>query len=377
MNSKVPFYIALVVIAVLAVATCVESSMGTDAVHRMIYGAGWFRILWLALAVTGTWMAVRWQLWRKPAVALLHLSFLVILFGAYLSSQLRTAGSIMLYEGDQTSMFLTEEGRVGHFDFTLRLDSFRIDRYKDSGEPSGFRSHVSIIDSNSFAGSASNAADKAIISMNNILRYHGMRFYQNSYTPDGRGTILSVVHDPYGIGVTYAGYAMLFLSAMLLLIPRRLKKPSTAVALIATLAVVATVAYTLRWTRNDHLLPVLRSPLLAIHVGVIIMAYCLLLALVFRPSRRLLVVAMMFLVCGIFIGAVWANISWGVYWSWDPKEVWALITMFIYCLPLHQRSLPWFADDRHLRVYLRLAFVSVLITYFGVNFLLGGMHSYV
>ena len=73
---------------------------------------------------------------------------------------------------------------------------------------------------------------------------------------------------------------------------------------------------------------------------------------------------------------MWANISWGTYWSWDPKEVWALITMFIYCLPLHRRSLTWFADDRRRRLYLSAALLSVIITYFGVNLFLGGMHSY-
>lgn len=376
MNSKVPFYITIVAIAVLVVATFVEPVLGSDAVHRAVYGTWWFRGLWGVLAASGAWMCIRWKLWRQPAAMMLHASFLVILAGALTTTLTSTEGSMMLYEGEESAMFLTRDKHVAHMDFTLRLDSFRIDRYAATGEPSGYRSHVSIIDPNSSASSVSNAADTATISMNHILRYRRLRFYQASYTPDERGTILSVVHDPYGIGITYAGYALLFLSAIALLIPRRLKKPSTAAAAIAAIATIATVAYTLRWTLNEELLPVLRSPLLALHVGVIIMAYCLLLALVFKPSRRLLLVAMMFLISGIFIGAIWANISWGNYWSWDPKEVWALITMLIYCLPLHKRSLPWFGDDRHLKIYLRLAFAAVLFTYFGVNFVLGGLHSY-
>lgn len=364
------------VIAVLVVATFVEPALGSDAVHRVIYGTWWFRGLWGVLAATGAWMCIRRKLWKQPAAMMLHASFLVILAGALTTALTSTEGSMMLYEGEESAMFLTKDKHVAHMDFTLRLDSFRIDRYAATGEPSGYRSHVSILDPNSSADSFSNAGDTATISMNHILRYRRLRFYQASYTPDGSGTILTVVHDPYGIGITYAGYALLFLSAIALLVPRRLKKPSTAAAAIATLAVVATVGYTLRWTLNENLLPVLRSPLLALHVGVIIMAYCLLLALVFKPSRRLLLVALMFLISGIFIGAIWANISWGNYWSWDPKEVWALITMLIYCLPLHKRSLPWFNDDRHLKIYLRLAFAAVLFTYFGVNFILGGLHSY-
>lgn len=375
-KTKIPFIISVLVIAVLVIATFAEPVTGSEAIHRLCYGTWWFRILWAALATSGAWMCVRWKLWKKPAVALLHVSFLVILAGALTTALTSTSGSIMLYEGEESSMFLSSDRRVAHMDFTIRLDSFRIDRYADDGSPKDYRSHVSIIDPNSSASSISNANDAAVISMNHILRYRRLRFYQASYTPDGRGTILSIVHDPYGIGITYAGYALLFLSAVWIIIPRRLKRPTTAATVVGTIAIGATIIYTLRWTHADHLLPVLRSPLLAIHVGTIIMAYCLLLVLVFRPNRALLKVALMFLLCGIFLGAIWANISWGNYWSWDPKEVWALITTLIYCLPLHQRSFPWFADERHLRLYLRLAFLSVLITYFGVNYVLGGMHSY-
>ena len=86
--------------------------------------------------------------------------------------------------------------------------------------------------------------------------------------------------------------------------------------------------------------------------------------------------ALFLLTAGIFIGAIWANVSWGRYWGWDPKEVWALITMLIYSLPLHRASLKIFQNPRFLNWYYIFAFLSVVITYFGVNFILGGMHSY-
>ncbi|MBF1071258.1 MAG: cytochrome c biogenesis protein CcsA, partial [Prevotellaceae bacterium] len=79
---------------------------------------------------------------------------------------------------------------------------------------------------------------------------------------------------------------------------------------------------------------------------------------------------------GIFIGAIWANVSWGRYWGWDPKEVWALITMLIYSFALHPGLLPVLRRPRPFHWFVLLAFLSVLFTYFGVNFLLGGMHSY-
>ena len=147
------------------------------------------------------------------------------------------------------------------------------------------------------------------------------------------------------------------------------------------------------------LMPVLTSPLLCIHVVTIMIAYSLFAFMMLNGitavvlscskknclfpvvrlqiiSRIILYPALFFLMAGIFIGAVWANISWGRYWGWDPKEVWALITMLIYALALHPASLPWFRRPMFFHLFTILAFLSVLITYFGVNFVLGGMHSY-
>ena len=86
--------------------------------------------------------------------------------------------------------------------------------------------------------------------------------------------------------------------------------------------------------------------------------------------------AVFLLTFGTFLGAVWANISWGSYWAWDPKETWALITMLIYAMMLHGGALRPFRHPRFFHLYSILAFVAVLITYFGVNLILGGMHSY-
>jgi len=85
---------------------------------------------------------------------------------------------------------------------------------------------------------------------------------------------------------------------------------------------------------------------------------------------------MLFLGIGIFLGAMWANVSWGRYWAWDPKEVWTLITFMLYGVALHGDSLSWLNRSRTFHVYLLCSFLAVLMTYFGVNFLLGGMHSY-
>ena len=91
-------------------------------------------------------------------------------------------------------------------------------------------------------------------------------------------------------------------------------------------------------------------------------------------SRLLLYPAITCLGLGIFIGAVWANISWGTYWSWDPKETWALITFMVYAVAIHDTPLTGNAKRFH--IFMILAFMSIVMTYFWVNYLLGGMHSY-
>lgn len=148
------------------------------------------------------------------------------------------------------------------------------------------------------------------------------------------------------------------------------------------------------------LMPVLGSPLLSIHVSIIMIAYALLsftfvlslVAIVVEffgkdkvdeklqqlqlVSQLLLLPAMTLLGIGIFVGAIWANQSWGRYWGWDPKEVWALITFMFYSVPLHGSLLRPMRKPINYHYYMIVAFFTVVMTYWGVNYLLGGMHSY-
>lgn len=93
-------------------------------------------------------------------------------------------------------------------------------------------------------------------------------------------------------------------------------------------------------------------------------------------SRFFLYPAIAALAIGIFLGAVWAGQSWGQYWSWDPKETWALITMMVYAVPLHTGTVEKLRRPMAYHIYMVLAFLAILMTYFGVNFFLGGLHSY-
>lgn len=152
------------------------------------------------------------------------------------------------------------------------------------------------------------------------------------------------------------------------------------------------------------LMPVLLSPWLSLHVSLIMMSYALFSFMMLNGvtacvlwltgrkrnpvktaervegleliSRLFLYPATFFLGIGIFVGAVWANVSWGSYWSWDPKEVWALITFLVYAFPMHTKNLRIFSSPIFFHLFMILAFGTVLMTYFGVNYILGGMHSY-
>lgn len=152
----------------------------------------------------------------------------------------------------------------------------------------------------------------------------------------------------------------------------------------------------------NPLVPVLKSPWLMFHVAVIVAAYgffgiSFLLGIVnlsimtFRKNdphllcrmkelsiinNLSLLVGLVLMTTGTFIGAVWANESWGRYWGWDPKETWALITVVVYTVVTHLHLVKKWDNLWLFNLLSVLAFSSVLMTYFGVNYFLSGMHSY-
>lgn len=92
-------------------------------------------------------------------------------------------------------------------------------------------------------------------------------------------------------------------------------------------------------------------------------------------NYRSIIVGFPMLTAGILTGAVWAHYAWGTYWGWDPKETWSLITWIVYALYLHARLVKGWKGKRIAMVSI-VGFLSVIFTYFGVNFILSGLHSY-
>lgn len=663
-------------LALMAVATLLESKWGSEWVSDTIYHTPWFCALWGLLVLLMLGGMVKYQLWHRFSVMMLHLSFIVILAGALTTYLTSHKGIIHLQQGQMVSQFQSEDFKQTYsLPFSLRLDTFRVIYYPGTEAAADYVSHITLRDQDA------DSTREEDISMNNILKHAGYRFYQSSYDDNGRGSWLSVNYDPVGTGISYLGYLLLGLSMLMTVFDRSeefrrllrhplLRKGTLVLGLLFTLNVqnlsarelpafnrskadslatkqiiyndrvapfntmaldfmrklygsdtyhglsaeqvvtgwlfrpevwqdepmilvksqqlrsllhiegkyaslsnffangtyvlnqywkgddtgnvrsndplqkaIAEVdekvglimmlqkgtlfrplpkdhsvarlsplrvkaellynripfakilfmlsltlglvafgrlmvrylknvpsnvwdqkvlpitlyaltltlafAFALRWYIADHvplsngmetmqfmalvtlcvaaalhrrfavllpfgallagfallvsflgqnnpqvthLMPVLSSPWLSLHVSVVMMGYSLLAflflnglmgLLVSTQAERLLLLgrlmlypAVFFLGIGIFLGAVWANQSWGSYWSWDAKETWALITFMLYATLFHAQSLPWLRRPRSFHWFCVVAFATVLMTYFGVNYFLGGMHSY-
>ena len=524
--------------AILMVATIMEKIHGTEYALQNIYRADWMIALWSVATLSAIVYILQHKLQRQPVTLCLHLAFAVILLGAFVTHTTGKQGQTHLRVGEYTNQYVLDNDSIEKFPFSISLHDFEVTRYAGTDTPMDFVSTIVIYDNERIEGT---------VSMNNIFKHRGYGFYQSGYDNDERGTFLAVSHDPWGIGITYAGYSLLLLSMILFFVQpdsrfrtalrkgrniaiillmlfvsttssarntQQIPAKENAIALLGTnygaealynsmsdnrplaitclatgtilfvlfcinrkenrtrqilaswIKVIAwvTAAYlslqiALRWHIGGHiplsngyetmvfmawlsilmtpiagnrvkemlpfgyivcglallvstfgdsteqiapLAPVLRSPLLSIHVVVIMISYTLLaftmlngvaaliintthkntplanreIAELQRISTLMLYPAVFLLNAGIFIGAVWANISWGRYWGWDPKEVWALITMLVYSATLHSSSIKAMRRPMFFHIYCIVAFLTVLITYFGVNFILGGMHSY-
>ena len=667
-------YFALVVI--MAIATFVEYAYGTPLVTEYVYHSAVFATIWTVLVLLMIRVFIRLQMERRIFSLLLHLSFVVILLGAAVSSLTSQDGFLHLRVGASSFQYVEQETHLlKSMPFRLRLDSFWVKNYPGTETHANYVSRVTCF---AESGQENHSAE---ISMNNVLKYRGYRFYQASYDMDGRGSYLGVSYDPWGTAITYIGYLLFTFSMLGVLFCRKssfgrllhhpalkrgvgvglmclvgtsvsyassmslpviseieadslscmqviyngrvvpfntlacdfvkklsgkdefnglmpeqvvgswmkypeewkyvpiikvdnallrqylridesvyvcladlqdcelcrlqdslkiemlpMAKPSAlekavmkadekvalvnmllqgtlvtpipmdgSVKFLSSVQVKAellynsipfskilfifnlalgflslgwmlygalrkkqvsltsfmsyslllsllfhTFSYVLRWyiggriplsngyetmqfmalsvlalayllrkrlhlvvpfafllsgfillvshlgqmnPQITSLIPVLVSPWLSTHVSFIMISYTFFAFMALNGllglclpreaerlmlfSRLLLYPGMFFLSIGIFIGAVWANVSWGCYWSWDPKEVWALIAMMMYGMAFHVDGLSLFRRPMFYHIYMLVAFFSVLMTYFGVNFLLGGMHSYV
>jgi len=185
-----------------------------------------------------------------------------------------------------------------------------------------------------------------------------------------------------------------------------IKKSPFVQAATGVLAALTLMVAHLSWMNPEitTLVPVLKSYWLTLHVSVITSSYGFfglaavlgllnmslyltktkfsaleinnVIAELSAISGRVMIVGLYLLTAGTFLGAVWANESWGRYWGWDPKETWSLVTILVYSFVIHMRNIPGFRGNFALNLGGITSLISVLMTYFGVNYYLAGLHSY-
>ncbi len=218
----------------------------------------------------------------------------------------------------------------------------------------------------------------------------GARWYISGHAPwsDAYESMLYVAWATVGMGLAFG---------------RKSKLTIAATAFVASMVLM--IAH---WNWMDpeiaNLVPVLDSYWLMVHVAVIVGSYgpfalgmivgfiaMILMILASEKTKKrirltideltvvnelALTVGVVMLTIGNFLGGQWANESWGRYWGWDPKETWALISILVYAFVLHMRLIPGMRSKWLLNLMSVIAFASIIMTYFGVNFYLVGLHSY-
>jgi len=185
-----------------------------------------------------------------------------------------------------------------------------------------------------------------------------------------------------------------------------MKRSGITIGVTALLAGISLLTAHMNWLNPEltNLVPVLKSHWLTIHVATITASYgflglgCLvaflnLCLMIFRNEKNMkrinlalkelmliielaITVGLVLLVIGNFLGGIWANESWGRYWGWDPKESWTLVTIIIYSFTLHLTLIPAIRNTFTFSFMAFISFGAVLMTYFGVNYYLTGLHSY-
>jgi cytochrome c-type biogenesis protein CcsB len=218
----------------------------------------------------------------------------------------------------------------------------------------------------------------------------GMRWYVSGHAPwsNGYEALIYIAWAAVLAGLVFASRSSITLSAT------------------AILAFLILHTAHLSWMdpQITNLVPVLKSYWLVIHVATITASYgflamgallaffnLLLMIVQTRKNKEFLhltiqelsniiemtlIIGLYLLTIGCFLGAVWANESWGRYWGWDPKETWALVTVLVYAFILHMRMIPGLRGSYAFNLASLFGIGAVLMTYFGVNYYLSGLHSY-
>ena len=378
---------------ILIFATLFEKFHSKSFAIEHIYHSPFFIVLWCLLAVSAIIYIIGVS--KRRTLFFTHISLITILIGAFTSFLTSKHGEITLAKDcAPASMFTTAKGKLEKLPFRLELTQIDTCYIDGTTHHSDYKAHIIISDK-------ANNRTSFTASLNKPIRIKGYSFCIKEISDNRLSLITS--YDPFGKPISNAGYLMTIISFILLFIDKKSSfnsmltathKRITYKSILVIACTTVLVIYRIVTFSGNDAQPILRTPLLGLHISAIITAYALIgytainaiVALCSKKKetktrlavlgRIILYPATMLLITGIFIGAVWADVSWGRYWGWDPKEVWALLTLLVCSITFHTRSLPFISKPEIFHIYSIVIFIIMLFSYFGVNYLLSGLHSY-
>ena len=317
--------------------------------------------------------------------------FLLNHLGLFLAITTATLGNadmqrlkMITVKGEPEWRALTSQQQIVEMPFAIELKEFIMETY-DNGMPRRFASNIQI----------QTKTDKNIlttIEVNKPVEVDGWKIYQYGYDTQmgamSQTSILELISDPW-LPLVYTGIYMMLGGALLMMlrsIPWRKsvqqarKHPKTAFLLCVVIAACFfCVHHFMPILHSDTLVPALQSPWFKPHIIAYMLAYTLMasaaviaLYLLLRSKQgsldNLVFVGISLITIGMLFGALWAKEAWGHYWSWDPKETWALITWFAYLVYVHYRQIPSHKPKLALWVLL-ISFVLLQMCWWGINYL--------
>ena len=352
-----------------------------------------------------SWAAAKFLILHSQFSILSHLGLFLAMTTATLGNADMQRLKMMTVKGEPEWRALTSQQQIVEMPFAIELKEFIMETY-DNGSPRRFASDIIITPNSSLTSHPSPLTSDivATVEVNKPVEVDGWKIYQYGYDTQmgamSQYSILELISDPW-LPLVYMGIYMMLAGALLMMlrtIPWRQgvhqtrKHPKTALLLCAVIATCFfCVHHFMPILHSETLVPALQSPWFKPHIIAYMLAYTLmasaaLIALyqitksqfsihIATPhSQRensqfsITCIGLSLITIGMLFGALWAKEAWGHYWSWDPKETWALITWFAYLVYVHYKQIPTHKPKLALWVLL-ISFVLLQMCWWGINYL--------
>jgi len=361
----------VLLMTVVALATAVQGTWNIDLMHHPV-SIALVLVMLFSLALC-TIDGLTKKIGRSYTLS--HLGFFLIIYGAVFGAPDFSNSHMRVSRDISSSYASSDDGLTLPLPMKIQLKDFFIDYYEDGISPKQYTSILDIDGKTKFT------------SVNHPCIHKGFIIYQSDYDHINKEySVVGLVRDPW-LPLTFLGMLLLAIGAVSTL--KLTWHSKSVIPVVFALAVIFTVLSLAR-IRLGTLMPALRSFWFVPHLIIYMLAYSLLavslicgvLSLFGKQSAgdvslKLLGTVSSLLILGMLCGAVWAKLAWGDYWTWDAKECWAAATWIITLIGSH---LPSSGKHKYLYVaVILLAFLSMQVTWYGVNYLPSAqfsMHTY-